>query len=124
MDVSTGEFKDLASCFLLNVNRPGTLAVLAGSKVYGLVKLDNNLSHAVTTKRSGHGSNVPNQPIQDIKFCKGQTHNIIAEASTNKIILHDGSTQLEIKKSSEFCAHARDITCIDWSEQTDLLGRF
>ena len=123
MDVSTGEFKDLASCFLLNVNRPGTLAVLAGHKVYGLVKLNNNLSHILTMKRLGQGSNSHNQQIQDIKFCKGQNHNIIAEASTNKIILHDCTTEMEVTKKSEFRAHTRDITCIDWSEQSDLLGR-
>ena len=123
MDVITGEFKDLASCFLLNVNYAGTLAVLAGNKVYGLVQLNNNLSYSAT-KRLRQGNNSHNHQIQDIKFCKGNKPNIIAEASTNKIILHDCIAELETKKRTEFDAHKRDITCIDWNEQTDLLGKY
>ena len=123
MDVSTGEFKDLACCFLLNVNRPGTLAVLASHKLYGLVKLDDDLSQFRTTKRVEHGNNWQNQRIQDIKFGKRQSVNLIAEASTNKINLLDCTNDLQVMKNSEFYAHARDITSIDWNEQNDLLGK-
>ena len=124
MDVCTGEFKDLASCFLLNVNRPGELAILAGHKIYGLVKLGHELSLRETKKRLGQNSNCPNSQIQDIKFCKGQRHNLIAEATTNRIILYDYTTDLNIDRSTEFRSHTRDITCIDWNEQTDLLGKY
>ena len=123
MDVITGEFKDLASCFLLNVNQSGSLAVLAGHKVYGLVQLYHDLSYYVTTRRLEQGTNNNTLPIQDIKFGKGKTHNIIAEASANNVILHDCTVKLELKKSIEFCAHKRDVTSIDWSEKTDLLGK-
>ena len=124
MDVCTGEFKDLASCFLLNVNRTGHLAILAGHKVYGLVKLDQNLSLLQTTKRLWQNSNCPNSQIQDVKFSKGPRDNFIAEATTNKIILYDYTTDLNIDRSTEFRSHTRDITCIDWNEQTDLLGKY
>ena len=101
MNVVTGEFKDLASCFLLNVNYSGTLAVLAGHKVCGLVQL-NSISPYVIARRSGKGSNSQFHPVQDIKFQKGHDQNVIAEASANKVILHDCTQELDPSKSIEF----------------------
>ena len=121
MNVVTGEFKDLASCFLLNVNYSGTLAVLAGHKVCGLVQL-NGISPFVIAKRSGKSSNCQYHPVQDIKFQKGHDPNIIAEASANKLILHDCTQELNPTKSIEFYAHKRNITSIDWNGKTNLLA--
>ena len=97
--------------------------MLAGHKVYGLVNINNTLSYSAT-KRRRQGNNSHNHSIQDIKFSKGNNPNIIAEASSNKIILHDCIAEFEAKKSVEFHAHKRDITCIDWNEQNDLIGNF
>ena len=121
MNVVTGEFKDLASCFLLNVNYSGTLAVLAGHKVCGLVQL-NSISPYVIARRSGKGSNSQYHPVQDIKFQKGHDQNVIAEASANKVILHDCTQELDPSKSIEFYAHKRNITSIDWNGNTNLLA--
>ena len=118
MDVITGDFKDLASCFLLNINRSGNLAVLAGHNIYGLVKLDTNLTQVTKKLRE-----TASPTLQDIKFCKGQSDNIVAEASGNSILLHDVNTELVLQKKAEFRAHTRDLTSIDWNEQKDLLGK-
>ena len=121
MNVVTGEFKDLSSCFLLNVNYTGTLAVLAGHKVCGLIQL-NSISPYVIAKRSGKGPNSYSYPVQDIKFQKGYDQNVIAEASENKLILHDCTQELDPTKSIEFYAHKRIITSIDWNVNTNLLA--
>ena len=89
MDVITGEFKDLSSCFLLNVHYNGRIAILAGHKIYSLVQLSNNLTYSLTPKQSGLGDISDNTHVQDIKFNKGTKHNLIAEASDDNIILHD-----------------------------------
>ena len=80
MNVVTGEFKDLSSCFLLNVNYTGTLAVLAGHKACGLVQLDST-SPYVIAKRSGKGAYTHSRQVQDVKFQKGHDHNVFAEAA-------------------------------------------
>ena len=123
MDVITGEFKDLSSCFLLNVHYNGRIAILAGNKIYGLVQLSNNLTYSLTPKQSGLGDISDNTHIQDIKFNKGTKHNLIAEASDDNIILHDCTVNLNLNKSSTFLAHRRSITCLDWNDQNDLLGK-
>ena len=123
MDVITGEFKDLSSCFLLNVHYNGRIALLAGHKIYSLVQLTNNLTYSLTPKQSGLGDISDNTHVQDIKFNKGTKHNLIAEASDDNIILHDCTVNLNLNKSSTFLAHRRSITCLDWNDQNDLLGK-
>ena len=117
MNVVTGEFKDLASCFLLNVNYAGNLAVLAGHKVCGLVQLDTTIPYVIA-KRSGKGANTHSRQVQDVKFQKGNNYNVFAEASANKLTLHDCTQELDPTKSIEFYAHKRNITSIDWNENT------
>ena len=123
MNVVTGEFKDLSSCFLLNVNYTGTLAVLAGHKACGLVQLDST-SPYVIAKRSGKGAYTHSRQVQDVKFQKGHDHNVFAEAAANKLILHDCTQELDPTKSIEFYAHKRNINSIDWKENTNLLASF
>ena len=111
MDVSTGEFKDLASCDHLCVNRSGSVALLGGKKLYGLVGIESSGGLNGSAFKTSRVS--LKHDIIDLKF-SSLDDEVALEAFSRKIaklVCREGS----VVKEWQYSAHGSDITGFDWN---------